>query len=107
MKNDPILQRLFETIESKRGGDPSTSYTAKLFQRGEAKIAQKVGEEAIEAVVAAVLRDKPAVIAESADLLYHLLVLWAELGIVPEEVWTELRRREGVSGLVEKDQRKK
>jgi phosphoribosyl-ATP pyrophosphohydrolase len=103
MKNDPILQRLFETIESKRGGDPSTSYTAKLFQRGEAKIAQKVGEEAIEAVVAAVLRDKPGVIAESADLLYH----WAELGIVPEEVWAELRRREGISGLVEKDQRKK
>jgi phosphoribosyl-ATP pyrophosphohydrolase len=101
------LERLYATILARRGADPASSYTAKLFARGEAKIAQKLGEEAIEAVVAAVQRDNKGVIAESGDLLYHLLVLWAELGIEPEEVWAELKRREGISGIAEKESRKK
>jgi phosphoribosyl-ATP pyrophosphohydrolase len=104
---ESTLARLYATILARRGADPASSYTAKLFARGEAKIAQKLGEEAIEAVVAAVQRDNKAVIAESGDLLYHLLVLWAELGIEPEEVWAELKRREGTSGIAEKDSRKK
>jgi phosphoribosyl-ATP pyrophosphohydrolase len=105
--SESTLERLYATILARRGADPTSSYTAKLFARGEAKIAQKLGEEAIEAVIAAVQRDKKGVISESGDLLYHLLVIWAELGIKPEEVWAELRRREGVSGIAEKESRKK
>jgi len=105
--SDDTLERLYAAIGERRGADPATSYTAKLFARGNAKIAQKVGEEAVETVLAAVQRDKPALIGESADLLYHLLVLWAANGVAPDEVWAELRRREGVSGIAEKAQRKK
>jgi phosphoribosyl-ATP pyrophosphohydrolase len=107
MSKDGVLERLYATIEQRRGMDAGSSYTAKLFARGNAKIAQKLGEEAVEAVIAAMQRDKAAVIAESGDLLYHLLVLWAEQGVRPDEVWEELRRREGVSGIAEKEQRKK
>ena len=74
------LDRLFAKIEASRGGDPTTSYTAKLFQRGRPKIAQKLGEEAVEAVIELMRGDKPALIGESADLLYHLMVCWAEAG---------------------------
>jgi len=105
--SDDTLERLYAAISDRRGADPATSYTAKLFARGNAKIAQKVGEEAVETVLAAVQRDKPGLVGESADLLYHLLVLWAENGVAPDEVWAELRRREGVSGIAEKAQRKK
>lgn len=97
-----MLDRLYATIESRRGADPSTSYTAKLMARGREKLAQKLGEEATEAVIEAIKGDTDKLIAESADLLYHLLALWATLGIHPEEVWAELARREGVSGIVEK-----
>lgn len=100
------LDRLFAKIDASRNGDPATSYTAKLFQRGRPKIAQKLGEEAVEAVIELMRGDKPALIGESADLLYHLLVCWAEAGIAPDEVWAELARREGVSGLAEKASRK-
>ena len=100
------LDKLFTRIEASRGGDPAKSYTAKLFSRGRAKIAQKLGEEAVEAVIELLREDKPALIAESADLVYHLLVAWAEAGIKPEEVWAELARREGISGLAEKAARK-
>src|SRR5580692_9756663 len=90
------LDRLWQVIQSRRGSDPQTSYTARLFSRGRAKIAQKLGEEAIEAV-----GNNPAALAgESADLLYHLLVLWAAAGISPADVASELTRREGTSGIV-------
>ena len=96
------LERLWGVIESRRGADPQTSYTAKLFGRGKAKIAQKLGEEAVEAVIEGVRGDRAALVGESADLLYHLLVLWAASGIVPADVGAELARREGLSGINEK-----
>jgi phosphoribosyl-ATP pyrophosphohydrolase len=99
---DIILDRLFRTIESRRGANPETSHTAKLFQKGTKKIAQKVGEEAVEVVIEAVRDNRKRLIEESADLMYHLLVLWADMKVVPGEVWTELARREGMSGLEEK-----
>jgi len=100
-----VLERLYRVIASRRGGDPGSSYTAKLFARGTSKIAQKFGEEAVEAVIAATAGGREEVVAESADVLYHLLVLWADAGVDPAEVWAELARREGVSGLDEKASR--
>jgi phosphoribosyl-ATP pyrophosphohydrolase len=97
---------LWQTIEARRGADPATSYTAKLFSRGRAKIAQKLGEEAVEAVIEGVKGDRIALIGESADLLYHLLVLWADAGITPDDIAAELARREGTSGIAEKKSRK-
>lgn len=96
------LDRLWEVIQSRHGADPQSSYTARLFARGRAKIAQKLGEEAIEAVIEGVGDNPAALIAESADLLYHLLVLWAVSGISPADVAAELARRDGTSGLEEK-----
>jgi phosphoribosyl-ATP pyrophosphohydrolase len=106
-ETDPTLDRLFAAIIAKRGADPAASYTAKLLGRGTAKIAQKLGEEAVETVIEAVRGDHAALVGESADLLYHLLVLWADAGIVPDEVWAELARREGISGIAEKKSRPK
>ena len=100
-----VLERLFAIIEARRGGDADASYTARLFADGRGKIAQKLGEEAVETVIAAAAGDRGATVYESADLLYHLLVLWAEAGIAPAEVWTELARREGTSGIDEKNSR--
>lgn len=100
-----MLDRLYATIESRRGADPSTSYTAKLMARGREKLAQKLGEEATEAVIEAIKGDRKKLVAESADLLYHLLALWATLEVKPDEVWDELARREGVSGIAEKTAR--
>lgn len=102
-----VLTHLFEVIESRKGADPGTSYTAKLFERGLPKIAQKMGEEAVETIVAATAEGRAEVVSESADLLYHLLVLWAATGVAPEDVWAELAEREGVSGLMEKAARKR
>ena len=96
------IDRLFAVIHSRRGADPSTSYTASLFDRGVPVIARKVGEEAVETVVEAVGGSGEALTAESADLLYHLLVLWAARDIKPQDVWDELDRRSGVSGHAEK-----
>jgi phosphoribosyl-ATP pyrophosphohydrolase len=100
------LERLWRVIESRRGADPASSYTAKLFARGREKIAQKLGEEAVEAVIEGVKGDRKALVGESADLLYHLLVLWAETGIAPAQVAKELARRESTSGIAEKRRRK-
>jgi len=97
-----VLDRLFETIASRRGADPETSYTAKLFARGPKRIAKKLGEEAVETVIEILRGDREKLAAESADLLYHLLVAWAEAGLRPEEVWRVLEAREGTSGLAEK-----
>lgn len=102
-----ILDRLYETIASRKGADPEKSYTAKLFARGRNKIAQKMGEEAVEAVVASLTESRERLASESADLLYHLLVLWADCGLDPGQVWTELAGREGISGNDEKKSRKK
>lgn len=101
-----MLDRLYTVIAARKGADPKSSYTAKLFARGPQKIAQKLGEEAVETVIASLTEDRAAVTAESADLLYHLLVLWADKGVEPEDVWAELARREGVSGIAEKEARK-
>lgn len=97
-----ILERLFDTISDRKTADPTTSYTAKLFSRGRARIAQKVGEEAVETVIAAATNDTAHIVSESADLLYHLLVLWADADIRPEQVWQTLEAREGISGIAEK-----
>lgn len=99
------LDRLYSVIESRRGADPATSYTARLFAAGSAGIARKLGEEALETVIEGVRGDAPRLVAESADLLYHLLVLWADRGIVPGEVWRALERRGGISGIDEKRSR--
>jgi phosphoribosyl-ATP pyrophosphohydrolase len=101
-----ILARLWQVIESRRGTEPDSSYTAKLFSRGRAKIAQKLGEEAVEAVIEGVRGDVPALTRESADVLYHLMVLWADAGVTPGDVAAELARREGTSGIDEKKARK-
>jgi phosphoribosyl-ATP pyrophosphohydrolase len=105
--NSDVLERLFKTIKSRHGDSPETSYTAKLFSKGRGKIACKLGEEATETIVAALYEGDDKVISESADLLYHLLVLWADAGVEPIRVWEELARREGTSGLDEKDARQK
>src|SRR6266498_2868690 len=102
---DPLgeaLERLWRVIESRRGAAPESSYTAKLFARGRAKIAQKLGEEAVEAVIEAIKDDRGALTRESADILYHLLVLWADAGLSPSDIAAELARREGISGIAEK-----
>src|SRR3954469_9911654 len=78
------MDRLYAVIASRKGADPEGSYTAKLFFKGTPKIAQKVGEEAVELVIEAVRRDRPRMVAESADLLYHLLVLWADAGVTAD-----------------------
>lgn len=101
------LDRLWRVIQSRRGANPQTSYTARLFSRGRAKIAQKLGEEAVETVIEGVGNNPAGLVGESADLLYHLLVLWAAAGISPTDVAAELARREGSSGIAEKRARAK
>ena len=83
-------------------GDVQNSHSARLLARGSAKVAQKLGEEAVECVIEAALGHRPEIVLESADVLYHLLVVWVDAGVRPEEVWAELRRREGISGIAEK-----
>lgn len=102
-----ILDDLFQIIQSRKTSDPTTSYTASLFHRGRNRIAQKVGEEATETVISAVTNDIEHVKSESADLLYHLLVLWADCNITPSDVYDVLKSREGTSGITEKQSRKK
>lgn len=102
---DPFA-RLEETIRARRTGDPASSYVAKLTAKGRAKIAQKLGEEAVETVIAALSGDAEATTSEAADLLFHLCVLLADMGLSLADVAAELERREGVSGLAEKAARK-
>ncbi|MEG3125252.1 phosphoribosyl-ATP diphosphatase [Sphingomonas sp. GB1N7] len=99
---DDILTTLEATIRARRGADPATSYTAKLFSRGRAKIAQKLGEEAVETVIAAVSDDHAELTKEAADLVFHLLVLLADADLSLDDVRAEIARREGVSGIDEK-----
>lgn len=107
MADSEVLDRLYLAILERKDADPSVSYTAKLFQRGRAKIAQKLGEEAVETVIEAMRPDSLELAEESADLLYHLLVLWADAGLKPGEVYGVLAAREGISGIAEKASRKK
>jgi phosphoribosyl-ATP pyrophosphohydrolase len=100
------LARLWATIEARRGASAETSYTAKLLAAGPAGVARKLGEESLEAIIEAVKGDSGALTRESADVLYHLLVLWAAAGLTPDDVAAELTRREGVSGIEEKRGRK-
>ena len=100
------LDKLFETIASRKGGDPAASYTAKLLGKGTLHCAKKMGEEAVETAHAAVGQDREALTNESADLLYHLMVLWAATGIDPQDVYATLAARERQSGLEEKASRK-
>jgi phosphoribosyl-ATP pyrophosphohydrolase len=104
---DHPIDRLFKRIASRKGGDAKKSYTALLLKSGPAKCAKKFGEEAVEVVLAAVAKDKGALTEESADVLYHLLVLWAACGVLPKDVYAALAAREGQSGLAEKAGRKK
>lgn len=102
MKDGRVLDELYRVIESRRGGDPTTSYTAELFEGGVEAVARKVGEEAVETVIAGLSGTDDRLAAESADLLYHLLVLWAARGLTPEAVWGALSKRHGQSGIAEK-----
>jgi len=97
-----ILERLAAVIESRKGADAGTSYTASLLAGGPERIGAKITEEAGETVEAALHETRERIAAESADLLYHLLVLWTATGVRPADVWAELSRREGTSGLAEK-----
>ena len=99
------LDRLWQIIQSRRDADPQSSYTARLFARGRVKIAQKLGEEAVETVIEGVLENPAALVEESADLIYHMLVLWTAAGVSPTDVAAELARREGTSGIEEKRSR--
>ncbi len=101
-----ILQTLFETIQSRKGADAESSYTASLFAKGTAKIAQKVGEEAVETCIEALQNNPEKLKEESADLLYHLMVLWADQGLTPDDVLAVLEKRQGTSGHAEKASRK-
>ena len=96
------LERLYRAVIAARDLDPATSRTARLFQRGPAKMAKKLAEEAIEVVIDAVNGKADAVVRESADLLYNLTVLWASAGVKPEDVWREMERREKMLGIAEK-----
>lgn len=101
------LARLHATIEARKGGDPQTSYTAKLLSRGAKQCAKKFGEEAVEAALEAALGERKALAAEAADVLYHLFVMLAAAGVTPDEVADRLVEREGVSGVAEKASRKR
>ena len=103
--DEHVLDRLYLVIDSRKGADPDTSYTARLFSRGRQQIAKKLGEEAVEALIEGIRGDKGKLVGESADMLYHLLTLWAAIGVKPNAVWSELARREGLSGIVEKASR--
>ena len=96
------LDRLYQAVIAARDLDPATSRTARLFQRGPAKMAKKLAEEAIEVVIDAVNGKSDAVVRESADLLYNLTVLWAAAGVRPQDVWNEMQRREHLFGIAEK-----
>ena len=102
-----ILARLEATILNRRTADPATSYIAQLSAKGRAKIAQKVGEEAVETVIAALSGNNADLTGEAADLMFHLMILLADAGLCLGDVLAELDRRDGVSGLKEKASRPK
>ena len=102
-----VLDRLYTVITDRRTANPAHSHSARLLSRGAAKVAQKFGEEAVECLIEAVAGNPAALVGESADVLYHLLVMWVATGVTPDQVWAELERREGISGIAEKAARPK
>jgi len=96
------LSRLYRAVLAAKDADPSTSRTARLLRAGRSKMAKKLAEEAVEVVIDAMHGRTDAVIRESADLLYNLVVLWVSSGVHPEEVWEEMERRERLLGIAEK-----
>ncbi len=96
------VTRLHNAVIAARGSDPAKSRTARLLRSGRAKIAKKLGEEAFEVVIDAMHGQTEAVVRESADLLYNLVVLWVHSGIHPDDVWAEMQRRERLFGIAEK-----
>lgn len=100
-----ILDELFDVITSRKTADPAISHSARLLARGRHKIAQKFGEEAVECLIEATAGNNKELISESADVLYHLIVMWVDAGITPSEIWEELARRQGISGIAEKASR--
>jgi phosphoribosyl-ATP pyrophosphohydrolase len=105
MIDSDILRRLSQTIESRRGNDPASSYVAGLFSKGHDAILKKIGEESAETLLAAKDGDKLHIVRETADLWFHCLIMLAWHGIGPDDVLAELRRREGISGIEEKKSR--
>jgi phosphoribosyl-ATP pyrophosphohydrolase len=101
-KMSDSLERLYQAVVAAKDLDPAVSRTARLFERGPAKMAKKLAEEAIEVVIDAVSGKTDAVVRESADLLYNLTVLWASAGVRPVDVWREMERREHLLGIAEK-----
>lgn len=102
VRGPDVLDRLFAVVTERRQADPARSHSARLLSRGVTKVAQKFGEEAVECLIEAVAGHRTAVVTESADVLYHLIVLWVASGVHADEVWAELHRREGISGIAEK-----
>ena len=96
------IARLYDAVIVAKDGDPATSRTAKLLRSGRAKMAKKVAEEAVEVVIDAMHGDRNAVVHESADLLYNLVVLWVAAGVKPDHVWNEMKHRERLMGIAEK-----
>src|ERR1700676_1094249 len=96
------VDRLYDAVLAAKGSDPVVSRTARLLRAGRAKIAKKFAEEAVEVVIDAMHGDRDAVVRESADLLYNLVVLWAAAGVQPKDVWQEMDRRERLFGIAEK-----
>ena len=96
------VDRLHEAVIAARHGDPASSRTARLLRSGRSKMAKKLAEEAIEVVIDAMHGNRDAVVRESADLLYNLVVLWVSAGVAPKEVWKEMERRERLMGIAEK-----
>jgi len=94
-----IIEEIYGVIEQRKGGDPETSYVARTFSGGREHVAKKVGEEGVEVALAGAAGDRKAVVSESADLLFHLMILWSETGVAPAQVLDELSKRRGVSGL--------
>jgi phosphoribosyl-ATP pyrophosphohydrolase len=101
-----VLKRLETVIASRVGADPSTSHTAAMLAKGPLKCAEKFGEEAIEAIIAAASDDRDGLIGESADVLYHLIIMLTVRGLTLADVLAELERREGTSGIAEKAARR-
>ena len=96
------LDRLYQAVRAARAADPAKSRTARLLRSGRSKIAKKMAEEAVEVVIDAMAGQSDAVVRESADLLYNLVVLWVASGVHPKDVWTEMERRERIMGIAEK-----
>jgi len=105
MSQFAFLDSVLSTIASREGSDPKTSHVAKMLKRGTHRVAKKVGEEGVEVAIAAAMKDRAGMVSESADLLFHLLILWHKERISPAEIAAEFKRREGVSGITEKQSR--